>query len=173
MKTVNYQYLDAPEELQTEPLDAFLLQLPYFLSLGYIPPLSIINLVLSEGYFDAGMSGGAKWQPFVIDDKEYQELLLALENKTNYNGEKFNFSLTQVAVTSRKQWHAKVYENKFDVPSQRHLELMEKCDSYAQKARTAYENGNEQDGIKWHLKSIHYGDKLVELTEKHINRKNE
>lgn len=171
MKIVYYKDLEESGTEQTAPLDNFLLQLPYFFSEGYIPPLSIINLVLAEGYYDVGMSDGAKWEPFVINDTEYQELLEVLEDKTRCNGDKFNFSLTQIVIENQNQWHAKVYENEFGMPYQRHLELMEKCDNYQQKCRTAYENGNEQDGAKWHLKSIHCGQELVEFIEKYMHQK--
>jgi hypothetical protein len=51
------------------------------LTLKRIPPLHVLNEVLGSGISDAGMSGGCRWQPFLITEDEYAELvedLLAL-----------------------------------------------------------------------------------------------
>ncbi len=64
-------------------LKSLLLEIPYLLMpcapLNIIPPLSVLNELLSRGVEDAGMSGGCKWKPFQITAEEYAELLRSLE----------------------------------------------------------------------------------------------
>lgn len=45
---------------------------PYF---RHVPPLAAINELFSTGEMDNGMSGGASWKPFCIDQVEYEELV--------------------------------------------------------------------------------------------------
>lgn len=39
-----------------------------------LPPQSVLNLVLSRGEWDGGMSGGCQWSPFQIDAAEFSVL---------------------------------------------------------------------------------------------------
>src|SRR5687767_4741508 len=49
------------------------------LSAGLIPPLHVLNDLLRLGRDDAGMSGGAEWEPIQIDKSEWRALVTALE----------------------------------------------------------------------------------------------
>ncbi|MEW8632249.1 MAG: hypothetical protein AB2591_19805 [Candidatus Thiodiazotropha sp.] len=42
---------------------------------GVIPPIHVLNEIFKQGEDDAGMSGGAKWKPFEIENDEYNELV--------------------------------------------------------------------------------------------------
>ena len=81
MRTVSYERLefhqDGPEQREA-PLAEFVLDVPYLVMFGVIPPLHVLNEVLSGGGGDAGMSPGARWDPFAIDDDEYSELVAGL-----------------------------------------------------------------------------------------------
>jgi hypothetical protein len=69
-------------------LPDFLLRLPYVLGrlpwtrssipLAATPPLFVLNDVLAKGVLDAGMSGGAEWEPFQITAVEWEELASAI-----------------------------------------------------------------------------------------------
>jgi len=85
MRTVKYEriefHLDEPEQ-RTAQLAEFALDVPYLIYQGAIPPRHILNEVLTSGGGDAGMSPGAVWEPFSIDEGEYTALvaeLLALD----------------------------------------------------------------------------------------------
>jgi hypothetical protein len=85
MRTVKYGRLefheDEPEQ-RAAPLTEFVLDVPYLICHGVIPPRHILNEVLRTGGGDAGMSPGAVWEPFAIDESEYTALvadLLALD----------------------------------------------------------------------------------------------
>jgi len=47
---------------------------------GVIPPMPILNHVLQSGGGSGGMGPGTSWKPFHIDEKEYKELILALQH---------------------------------------------------------------------------------------------
>lgn len=79
-----------PGEAQWEhaPLDVFLLSTPMFvyeLSLfGVIPPIHVLNEIMSLGKHDAGMGGGAEWKPFKITEEEYTKLVESLIANPEY-----------------------------------------------------------------------------------------
>ena len=54
------------------------LAIPYLMSAEIIPPLNVLNELFAEGVFDAGMSGGCRWEAFEIGVEEYQELVEGL-----------------------------------------------------------------------------------------------
>ena len=58
---------------------AFIYDIPYFPPCGIFPPLHLLNQVLEKGGGDGGMSPGASWKPFSINDAEYAELIEAIE----------------------------------------------------------------------------------------------
>ena len=74
MKLIKYRYMPprGPEFIESEDfLDKFLRSLPHCFYMGYVPPMNVINIFLSRGMDEAGMSGGSEWVPFVIDKAEY------------------------------------------------------------------------------------------------------
>jgi len=64
-------------------MDDFILKLPgiglIIRKAKVIPPLKIVNELLSTGKCDAGMSGCFEWQPLQIQEKEYQIFKKSLE----------------------------------------------------------------------------------------------
>jgi hypothetical protein len=58
----------------------FVRRMPYLLAGGahprpwWVPPRAVLNNLFRVGSFDAGMSGGLQWEPFEIDESEYQQL---------------------------------------------------------------------------------------------------
>ena len=80
MRVVDYvrEELHAPEETRRAPLPVFLMDVPYLLIRGVVPPLRILNEILATGRMGGGMSPGARWSPFQLTESEYQDLLVAL-----------------------------------------------------------------------------------------------
>lgn len=72
-----------PDPIECEAtLVEFILDIPYLLFEGVIPPLHLLNEILSSGDAGGGMSPGTSWEPFEISKEEYNELvseLLALD----------------------------------------------------------------------------------------------
>jgi hypothetical protein len=71
---------------KTASIVDFLMDVPALLNLGYIPPFNILNSVLLTGDVDAGMGGGAEWEPFVVSQDEYNEIVRVMlsDPDTNY-----------------------------------------------------------------------------------------
>jgi hypothetical protein len=59
---------------KTAPLDEFLLDAQDILYHQNIPPLDILNQMLNRGY----AIRTAEWEPFEIDEEEYEEVVAAL-----------------------------------------------------------------------------------------------
>ncbi len=81
MKQVKYTVLRAVGNGGTHEqgdLKSFLLDIPYLFFRGsrsVLPTLPVLNDLLEKGLFDAGMSGGCRWNPFQISREEYEELV--------------------------------------------------------------------------------------------------
>jgi len=102
-----------PEHEQNEetlPLDRFLLQIPALLVLTVprapIPPLSILNEVLRQGFQSSGMSGSVRWTPFEITAREYVAAIVALRLRGSYSLEP-----PPSWVRSLRDWKAWVLES--------------------------------------------------------------
>ena len=89
MRTVTYRALPGVGAgigaSRTVPLSEFVRRgVPYLLSGGaaprpwFVPPLAVLNGVFRSGKDDAGMSGGALWTPFEVEQGEYEEVVAAL-----------------------------------------------------------------------------------------------
>jgi hypothetical protein len=80
MRTVRYKTHGAVggESWQHSSLTEFLFNIPALShslrTLRIVPPLHVLNELLSSGISEAGMSGGCQWRSFRISDDEYAEL---------------------------------------------------------------------------------------------------
>jgi hypothetical protein len=75
-RTYSHGVLGEPKDAS---LEEFLQWLPYLLMpAAAIPPLFILNEILAKGVLDAGMSGGCEWEPFQINQAEWQDLAATL-----------------------------------------------------------------------------------------------
>lgn len=106
-------------------LDEFVRTLPYVLLAGaaprpwLVPPLAVLNSVFESGRLDAGMSGGAVWGPFRIDEAEYDELVAALRA----HGYEPAPKPAPAWVTGEVEWRALREELQLGIPAARQLEL--------------------------------------------------
>lgn len=55
-----------------------MLDIPYLLMFGVIPPVHVMNEILRSGGWDGGMGPGTSWPPFEISQTEYDELKVSL-----------------------------------------------------------------------------------------------
>jgi hypothetical protein len=77
MRIIEYkrhEFHGDPEERRAE-LPTFVYDIPYFGACGIFPPLHILNQIFETGGSEGGMSPGATWTPFTIDEKEYRCLV--------------------------------------------------------------------------------------------------
>lgn len=80
MKIVDYvrEEFHAPDEPRRAPLPVFLMDVPYLLLRGAVPPLPVLNEILAAGRLGGGMSPGSRWAPFALGESEYAALVAAL-----------------------------------------------------------------------------------------------
>jgi hypothetical protein len=74
IKYLRHEFHHKPEK-RLEALPHFVLDIPYLFLSGVIPPLTVLNSVLSRGGGDGGMSPRASWEPFTLTEVEYSELV--------------------------------------------------------------------------------------------------
>jgi hypothetical protein len=55
-----------------------LVSLPYVIKSGPIPPFAVVRSILAKGEFDAGMCGGATWEPIEISPDDYDKIVAEL-----------------------------------------------------------------------------------------------
>lgn len=71
---VRTEFHGDPEEHNAK-LSVFLYDVPYLCSFYIFPPLHILNQYLVIGTAGGGMSPGCEWEPFVLDEEQYRQLL--------------------------------------------------------------------------------------------------
>jgi hypothetical protein len=99
-------------------LAELVLALPYLVT-EEIPPRRVLNDVLRRGILDAGMSGGCIWEPFEVDDAEYQKLVQELQRRgtrpvlgRDPGGRPFAVPDTPDSVRTYAQWVDYLYERR-------------------------------------------------------------
>jgi hypothetical protein len=81
-----------------------LLDIPYLIVGGLIPPLPVINDVLGKGERDAGMSGGCTWEPFLLSAVEFAEVAAYLSTRGGKRGEALRFEAYPAWVDTDSKW---------------------------------------------------------------------
>lgn len=71
-----------------------------------VPPIHVLNEILSTGMDDAGMSGGCEWKPFQLSGVEYANLLEELLTSPDLNCER---DLELEGATTWKSWEKKLW----------------------------------------------------------------
>jgi len=107
------------------------------------------------------MSGGCRWEPFQINEKEYKELKEIL----------LNSGLEEIDtpdwVNNDSDWHIWTFELKTGAPSKEHKRLNDICEEIEKKKKKAIEEGDEEKKIKLHLEYIKAGNDLAEFIMKY------
>ena len=73
-----YEFHQDSADRRQGSLAEFVLDVPYLVQSGVIPPLHVLNAVTQTGGGDAGMSPGAGWEPFQVTQEEYDALVTEL-----------------------------------------------------------------------------------------------
>jgi hypothetical protein len=98
--------------------------------------MAVLNGVFRAGRDDAGMSGGAIWEAFVIDDREYGELVAALAA----HGYEPLPADPPEWVGTRADWQIWEHELHTGHPSDEHRRLRARSD----EARRAWDSSFEE-----------------------------
>jgi hypothetical protein len=115
-----YEFHQRAPERRTGTLAEFVLDVPYLMFNGVVPPLRVMNAVLRTGGGDAGMSPGTGWKPFRLTKPEYDDLvrhLLAMDLKALRRRRRARYVPARIVVdealwTCRTQfdWLRRVHE---------------------------------------------------------------
>ena len=98
-----------------------LLNMPYLLTSGLIPPEFVINELLSQGLNDAGMSGGVQWEPYQLRPGDFDALAQALQQA--YTIGELEYKAPDTWVRNFQDWHVWVMYVKHGVPWEEHKRL--------------------------------------------------
>jgi hypothetical protein len=132
---------------------------PYLFISNVIPSEKVLNLFLASGISDAGMSGGVKWEPFVLLSGEFIKLVdrLTKENKN------LNYISPPDWVNNKEDWNVWIMYVKLNVPWEEHKSLNDSYISIIEKMNNAYERGNKDKARQYHIESIEAGDELAQF----------
>jgi hypothetical protein len=133
MRIIEYRIYWSPNDFffrkRKDTLVGLILDIPYLMDNGVIPPLSVLNEVLLEGGDSGGMSPGTKWKPFTINEEEYAELVKDLLALNPHEARKKHFYVhfdkiiideELAVITDYSTWFSKV------------------CDKYRRKGNERY-----------------------------------
>src|SRR5687768_3421973 len=74
---INYlrEEFHGDEKAMQAPLAFFVMDVPYLLIRGVLPPRHVLNEILEIGQLGGGMSPAARWTPFSLTEAEYAQLV--------------------------------------------------------------------------------------------------
>ena len=114
-----------------------------------LPPLAILNLVLSRGEWDSGMSGGCRWSPFQIDGEDYSALEL-LAKDTGWETPDYPSWIETAEHFSIWQ-----YDADFGVPWEEHKKLSEIAVATESALNDAIDSNQAEDTVlRLHLENV-------------------
>ena len=138
--------------------------IPYLL-IKRIPPREVVNSVLRQGEVDAGMSGGARWEPFELSEEEY---ILVADYFENRGLAKVD---TPDWVRSQEDWMIWQMEVDHGVPAEEHRRLQQACAEIEVKLKQAEKAGDRKEADNLHVRYLKASNKLVEFTEQYLTKK--
>ncbi|MBN8740968.1 MAG: hypothetical protein BGP24_20595 [Lysobacterales bacterium 69-70] len=128
MRSIDYESLWGDDVCSREHLSIadVLRSHPYLLVGGLVPPLVLVNTLLSRGEVHAGMSGGGRWQPIEITAAEYEEVVADLV-RNGAHGRALRYIEPPAWVRDPEDWSLWIAEQAFSIPlaeNRRFHELM-------------------------------------------------
>lgn len=138
--------------------------IPYLLVSGVIPPLSVLNDVLATGQRDAGMSGGAQWEPLQLDAADWDELRAGLVQRGH------RFIEPPSWVCTHQEWYAWLFEHLYGIPADEHLRLTRQDDELGRALEQARVEGNEARATELYQEQQRVGGLLSDLFSKHLRK---
>jgi hypothetical protein len=117
------------------------------------------------GLYDAGMSGGITWDPFEIDQKEFDELVHGF---VSLNNAEYRLVPTPGWVKTNIHWLIWKMEYLYEIPSEEHIRLWEEDNHWSRLHKKAIEMGNTEQADEYYIKSIEAGTQLSKFFMTHI-----
>ena len=151
MRSVDYILLP-PVGSQETPVRGsvadLLRDIPYLLIGGLIPPLPVANEVLGSGLDDAGMSGGCRWEPLELSEREFDEVLHDLQTAGDRTGRPLRFEAPPSWVATRSDWDIWVAERVYSIPASENRRLRNAMDEIETAMKAAAASGDEDSRVE-------------------------
>jgi hypothetical protein len=154
-----------PESGNTADL---LLNMPYLLTSGLIPPEFVINELLSQGLNDAGMSGGVQWEPYRLRPGDFNALSEAL--KQAYAHGELRYEAPDSWVRNFQDGHVWVMYVKHGVPWKEHKRLNDAMVAIENALQEAERTGDSRRMNELHLASLKADGELSEFIVRYLNK---
>jgi hypothetical protein len=151
-------------DLQSGTLSDMLKAIPYLLTPKLVPPLRVVNDLLSKGIRDAGMSGGCSWEPFEITPAEWDELR---EQLISDHSDGLEYVPPPEWVQNIHDWHHWVMEFRYGMPAPEYRELEGRYRALVGERDQALKDGNQELAGELHLKAFNAGNALADLVTQH------
>jgi hypothetical protein len=142
------------------PVD-LLRHIPYLLAMQLLPPLVVVNDLLSRGEVDAGMSGGARWTPFSLDEEEWREIADILKAEDRVVDE-----AVPEWAQSMADWPIWVMERRFGVPADEHRRLSDRAEVLRVQRDAARED--QERYLELHVAFVRAEEELGEFITRYI-----
>ena len=124
--------------------------IPYLFSDGYIPPLAVVNNVLSSGKADAGMSGGIEWAPFRVSEAQHAAIVERLMASGSL-GKPLQYQEPPAWVTTQSEFMVWVAFVSHGVPIQENLKLTKEMEEINTLMIASEERGDEASRVGYLL----------------------
>jgi len=169
MRDITYRYLPPvgsrePSDPVTKSLADFVQNIPYFLTFGLIPPLSVMNEEFDTGEHDAGMSGGCVWEPFGIDEEAYLELTRELQIRG------LRYVVPPPWVQDKTDWYVWQFEFEMDVPADEHYRLLREYQKWSNLKKQVVAEEDEERKMEYHLRGLEAGQRLARFIDPYIRK---
>jgi len=145
-----------------------LMHVPYLFTSGLIPPETILNELLSRGLADAGMSGGAQWEPYTLKPGGFDRLVQELVKAYTYGS--LEYQEPDAWVRNFEDWHVWVMYVKHGVPWEEHKRLNDAVVAIEKAMKIAKENNDEARVNELHLKNIKAGTELSDYVMWYLSK---
>jgi hypothetical protein len=130
--------------------------------LGVMPSRRVLNHLLGLGEQDAGMSGGCRWEPFEVDEQEWQEIREALEERDVFFVEPPDW------VENLHDWHAWLFDLRYGIPAEEHRRLMQEDADLGRAIARAAAAGDQETVAELHLERVRVGAELAEMVAQYV-----
>ncbi len=158
---------DAVGVKQTGNVTDLLFEIPYLLMQNKIPSEKILNQMLAEGIVHAGMSGGVSWEPFILNEGEFQRVLSMLKAQQPA----LQFEPLPSWVETVSDWEIWKDEATMGIPWQQNKALKDQYECLTRLKEEAYDNGDDERGLALHWEAHEAGTKWAAYTQPYIESK--
>lgn len=139
--------------------------IPYLFSSGIIPPEFVVNEILSKGKVDAGMSGGATWEPYTLNTGNFDSLVKELESSPGAGA--LVYKQPDLWVKNYEDWNIWVMYIKHGIPWKEHKRLVDKIVILETQMEKAKSSDDEDKVYELHLKLTTLSEELSDFILRH------